>query len=174
MPHNSPLRARLCGICIAAAITFSVAAAAAANDPEAVYKDLRLFGDIFDRVQKTYVEEVDESKLIESAVRGMLQSLDPHSDYLGPEDFEKIQFDSRGEFGGLGIDISSEDGTVIVISPLDGTPPRARESRPATESSGWTAKISSASPSTKPCGACAASRERPSTSPCGAAKKLLM
>ncbi|MDA7984997.1 MAG: S41 family peptidase [Alphaproteobacteria bacterium] len=122
MPHNSPLRARLCGICIAAAITFSVAGAAAANDPEAVYKDLRLFGDIFDRVQKTYVEEVDESKLIESAVRGMLQSLDPHSDYLGPEDFEKIQFDSRGEFGGLGIDISSEDGTVIVISPLDGTP----------------------------------------------------
>lgn len=115
-------RAQLLGLCAVALILLPSEVKAAENDPEAVYQDLRLFGDIFDRVQKTYVEEVDERKLIEAAVRGMLQSLDPHSDYLGPDDFEKIQFDSRGEFGGLGIDISSEDGVVIVVSPLDGTP----------------------------------------------------
>ena len=95
---------------------------AAENDPDAVYADMTLFGVVFDRVQDSYVDEVDEHKLIEEAVRGMLQSLDPHSDYLGPEDFEKIQFESRGAFGGLGIEVSTEDGVVVVISPIDGTP----------------------------------------------------
>lgn len=87
-----------------------------------VYEQLDLFGDIFERIRKNYVEEVDEGKLIESAINGMLTSLDPHSSYLPPDAFSDMQVQTRGEFGGLGIEVTQEDGWVKVVSPIDGTP----------------------------------------------------
>ncbi|PPB82425.1 carboxyl-terminal processing protease [Albidovulum inexpectatum] len=87
-----------------------------------VYEQLDLFGDIFERIRKNYVEEVDEGKLIESAINGMLTSLDPHSSYLPPDAFDDMQVQTRGEFGGLGIEVTQEDGWVKVVSPIDGTP----------------------------------------------------
>ncbi|PVA10419.1 peptidase S41 [Pelagivirga sediminicola] len=87
-----------------------------------VYEQLDLFGDIFERIRAQYVEEVDEGKLIEAAINGMLTSLDPHSSYLPPEDAEDMQVQTRGEFGGLGIEVTQEEGFVKVVSPIDGTP----------------------------------------------------
>ena len=87
-----------------------------------VYEQLDLFGDIFDRIRSDYVEEVDEGALIEAAINGMLTSLDPHSSYLPPSDFDSMQVQTRGEFGGLGIEVTQEDGFVRVITPMDDTP----------------------------------------------------
>jgi len=87
-----------------------------------VYEQLDLFGDIFERVRGQYVEEVDSKKLIEAAINGMLTSLDPHSGYLVPKDFDDMQVQTRGEFGGLGIEVTQEDGYVKVVSPMDDTP----------------------------------------------------
>jgi len=87
-----------------------------------IYEQLDLFGDIFERIRAQYVEEVDEAKLIEAAINGMLTSLDPHSSYLPPEDAEAMKVQTRGEFGGLGIEVTQEDGFVKVVSPIDGTP----------------------------------------------------
>jgi len=87
-----------------------------------VYEQLDLFGDIFERIRAQYVEEVDEGDLIEAAINGMLTSLDPHSSYLPPEDAEDMQVQTRGEFGGLGIEVTQEEGFVKVVSPIDGTP----------------------------------------------------
>jgi len=87
-----------------------------------VYEQLDLFGDIFERIRVQYVEEVDEADLIEAAINGMLTSLDPHSSYLPPADAEAMQVQTRGEFGGLGIEVTQEDGFVKVVSPIDGTP----------------------------------------------------
>ena len=87
-----------------------------------VYEQLDLFGDIFERIRAQYVEEVDEKELIEAAIGGMLQSLDPHSSYLSPDDAAKMRVQTRGEFGGLGIEVTQEDGFVKVVSPMDGTP----------------------------------------------------
>ncbi|GAA6199760.1 S41 family peptidase [Aquicoccus sp. SU-CL01552] len=87
-----------------------------------VYEQLDLFGDIFERIRSQYVEEVDESELIEAAIDGMLSSLDPHSSYLSPEDAEAMRVQTRGEFGGLGIEVTQEEGFVKVVSPIDGTP----------------------------------------------------
>jgi len=89
---------------------------------KSTYEQLDLFGDIFERIRSQYVEEVDEADLIESAINGMLTSLDPHSSYLPPEDFDTMQVQTRGEFGGLGIEVTQEDGFVKVVSPIDGTP----------------------------------------------------
>ena len=86
------------------------------------YKQLNLFGDVFQRVQEQYVEEVTDKKLIESAISGMLQSLDPHSSYLSPESYKNMQVKTKGTFGGLGIEITMEDGVVKVVSPIDDTP----------------------------------------------------
>src|SRR3984957_514983 len=83
---------------------------------------LELFGDVLDQVDRQYVSEVDDKKLIQSAMQGMLTSLDPHSDYLTPEAYGDLQDQTRGEYGGLGLEIQSEDGAVKVISPIDGTP----------------------------------------------------
>ncbi|MEP2473490.1 MAG: S41 family peptidase [Paracoccaceae bacterium] len=90
--------------------------------PESVYEQLDLFGDIFERIRGQYVEEVDASELIEAAIDGMLTSLDPHSSYLSPEDAQQMQVQTRGEFGGLGIEVTQEEGFVKVVSPMDGTP----------------------------------------------------
>ncbi|WP_439522096.1 S41 family peptidase [Marivita sp.] len=87
-----------------------------------VYEQLDLFGDIFERIRSQYVEEVDEGDLIEAAIDGMLTSLDPHSSYLSPDDAADMRVQTRGEFGGLGIEVTQEDGFVKVVSPIDGTP----------------------------------------------------
>ena len=86
------------------------------------FNQLKLFGDVFQRVLNDYVEPTDEAELIENALNGMLTALDPHSAYLGPEAFEDIQEQTRGEFGGLGIQVTMEDGYVKVVSPIDETP----------------------------------------------------
>jgi carboxyl-terminal processing protease len=87
-----------------------------------VYQQLDLFGDVFERIRSNYVEDVDEGALIEAAINGMLTSLDPHSSYLPPRDFDSMQVQTRGEFGGLGIEVTQEDGFVRVITPMDDTP----------------------------------------------------
>ncbi|SEN21889.1 S41 family peptidase [Palleronia pelagia] len=87
-----------------------------------VYEQLDLFGDIFERIRAQYVEEVDEGDLIEAAIDGMLTSLDPHSSYLSPDDAQKMRTQTRGEFGGLGIEVTQEEGFVKVVSPMDDTP----------------------------------------------------
>jgi carboxyl-terminal processing protease len=87
-----------------------------------VYEQLDLFGDIFERIRGNYVEEVDEAALIEAAINGMLTSLDPHSSYLPPRDYDTMQVQTRGEFGGLGIEVTQEEGFVRVITPMDDTP----------------------------------------------------
>lgn len=87
-----------------------------------VYQQLDLFGDVFERIRAQYVSEVDEADLIEAAIKGMMTSLDPHSSYLPPKDFDDMQVQTRGEFGGLGIEVTQEDGFVKVVSPMDGTP----------------------------------------------------
>lgn len=92
------------------------------QDPNEVYKQLDLFGDIFERVRGQYVEEVTDKELIEAAVNGMLVSLDAHSSYLNEDDFKDMRIQTSGEFGGLGIEVTMEDGLVKVVSPIDDTP----------------------------------------------------
>lgn len=87
-----------------------------------VYEQLDLFGAAFERIRSQYVEQVDEAELIEAAITGMLTSLDPHSSYLPPADFDDMREQTRGEFGGLGIEVTQEDGFVKVVSPIDDTP----------------------------------------------------
>ena len=97
------------------------AAATQRPDPR-TYRMLQLFGDVLDTVERQYVTKVDEDKLIESAIDGMLTSLDPHSGYLNLEDFDDMRDMTRGEYGGLGIEVTTEEGVVKVIAPMDGTP----------------------------------------------------
>ena len=87
-----------------------------------LYRQLDLFGDVLERVRSDYVEKPDDTKLIESAINGMLTSLDPHSAYLSPKHFRDMQVQTRGEFGGLGIEVTMENGVVKVVSPIDETP----------------------------------------------------
>ena len=94
----------------------------AQSNRQETYKQLNLFGDVFQRVQEQYVEEVTDKELIESAISGMLQSLDPHSSYLSAESYKDMQVKTKGTFGGLGIEITMEDGVVKVVSPIDETP----------------------------------------------------
>ncbi len=93
-----------------------------ASKPASVYEQLDLFGDIFERIRMDYVEEVNESDLIEAAINGMLTSLDPHSSYLPPDAYDDMRTQTRGSFGGLGIEVTQEEGFVKVVSPMDGTP----------------------------------------------------
>lgn len=86
------------------------------------YRQLNLFGDVFERVRSDYVEKPDDSKLIESAISGMLTGLDPHSSYMDAKSFRDMQVQTRGEFGGLGIEVTMEDGLIKVVSPIDDTP----------------------------------------------------
>src|SRR6056297_4300975 len=119
------LMATTVGLLSGAVMTTQVAAPLLAQENDgagSVYEQLDLFGDIFERVRAQYVEEVDTSDLIEAAINGMLTSLDPHSSYLSPDDAENMQVQTRGEFGGLGIEVTQEDGFVKVVSPIDGTP----------------------------------------------------
>src|SRR5919112_50504 len=86
------------------------------------YRQLSLFGDVFEKVRTDYVEKPEESKLIESAINGMLTGLDPHSSYMDPKSFRDMQVQTRGEFGGLGIEVTMEEGLVKVVTPIDETP----------------------------------------------------
>ncbi|WP_376875904.1 S41 family peptidase [Albirhodobacter sp. R86504] len=92
------------------------------DKPANVYQQLDLFGDVFERIRADYVEEVDESKLIEAAINGMLTSLDPHSSFMNATDYTDMRTQTRGSFGGLGIEVTQEDGFVKVVTPMDGTP----------------------------------------------------
>ncbi|WP_170415679.1 S41 family peptidase [Ruegeria atlantica] len=93
-----------------------------ADRKASVYEQLDLFGDIFERIRAQYVEDVEPEELIEAAIDGMLTSLDPHSSYLSPDDAEQMRVQTRGEFGGLGIEVTQEEGYVKVVSPIDDTP----------------------------------------------------
>ena len=110
----------LAGVAGLALFILPLAAGAANNE---TYRQLNLFGDVFERVRADYVEEVSDSELIEAAINGMLSSLDPHSRYLNAKSFEDMQTQTRGEFGGLGIEVTMDDnGFVKVITPIDDTP----------------------------------------------------
>jgi carboxyl-terminal processing protease len=100
-------------------ILIGTTAKAAAAD---TYRQLNLFGDVFERVRADYVEKPDDSKLIETAINGMLAGLDPHSSYMDPKSFRDMQVQTRGEFGGLGIEVTMEDGLIKVVTPIDETP----------------------------------------------------
>ncbi len=86
------------------------------------YEQLSLFGKVFEMVRADYVDKVHDNKLIDSAINGMLASLDPHSDYMTQKEYKSMQVETRGEFGGLGLEVTMEKGVVKVISPIDGTP----------------------------------------------------
>ena len=89
---------------------------------EETYKGLKLFSDVIEEIEKNYVEDVDTAELIEKAINGMVDSLDPHSSFMPPEAYEDLQVETKGEFGGIGIVITKRDGQLTVISPIEGTP----------------------------------------------------
>ncbi len=117
--------AALGGIIAGGVLTTQVAGpliAEEAGQNASVYEQLDLFGDIFERIRAQYVEETDSKDLIEAAINGMLTSLDPHSSYLSASDFDEMREQTKGEFGGLGIEVTQEEGYVKVVAPMDGTP----------------------------------------------------
>ena len=117
------LGALFLGAAATAVLMYSVAPEGPANAANTdTYKQLNLFGDVFDRVRSDYVEVPDDSKLIDAAISGMLTSLDPHSSYLNAKSFRDMQVQTRGEFGGLGIEVTMENGVVKVVTPIDDTP----------------------------------------------------
>ena len=125
MRMNKFLMAAVAGTLAGVVVTTQVAAPLLAQEAAKttnVYEQLDLFGDIFERIRSQYVEEVDEADLIEAAINGMLTSLDPHSSYLSPNAAADMRVQTRGEFGGLGIEVTQEEGFVKVVSPIDGTP----------------------------------------------------
>ena len=102
--------------------TEEIETAAAPRTSDEIYSDLTLFGEVFDRIRAEYVEAPDERELIHAAIQGMLRSLDPHSGYLEPRDYDDVREETSGQFGGLGIEVTMEDGIVKVVSPIDETP----------------------------------------------------
>ena len=116
------MRLRLLAACAAFCLVIVPVSAGAQNNTSETYRQLNLFGDVFERVRSDYVEEVGDEDLIESAINGMLTSLDPHSSYLNAKSFRDMQVQTRGEFGGLGIEVTMENGLVKVVSPIDDTP----------------------------------------------------
>lgn len=122
---NKVLMAALGGTLAGALITTQFAGpliAEVAAKNASVYQQLDLFGDAFERIRSQYVEEIDSQKLIEAAINGMLSSLDPHSSYMNAKDYAAMQVQTKGEFGGLGIEVTQQDGYIKVVSPIDGTP----------------------------------------------------
>jgi carboxyl-terminal processing protease len=106
-------------IALATYLTTAAGPQAGSSD---TFRQLKLFGDVFERVRAEYVEEMTDQELIEAAIEGMLTSLDPHSGYLDPKKYRDMQVQTKGEFGGLGIEVTMEDGLVKVVSPIDDTP----------------------------------------------------
>jgi carboxyl-terminal processing protease len=120
------MKMRSIGLVLAGAVSATVlwqaySAAIAASNSD-TYKQLNLFGDVFDRVRSDYVEPPNEEKMIEAAIDGMLTSLDPHSSYMNAKRFQEMQVQTKGEFGGLGIEVTMENGLVKVVAPIDDTP----------------------------------------------------
>lgn len=109
----------LAALLISSAMVTAPMVARATDD---TFQLLSLFGDVFDRVRSDYVEEVEDADLIEAAINGMLTSLDPHSGYMNEKSFQEMQVQTKGEFGGLGIEVTMENGLVKVVSPIDDTP----------------------------------------------------
>ena len=126
VPHAARMRRAavpfMSGILIASAFSMPTFTSANSNKNEEIYRQLGLFGDIFQRVRESYVDEVDEKALIEAAINGMLTSLDPHSSFLDTENFSNMQVQTKGKFGGLGIEITMENGVIKIVSPIDDTP----------------------------------------------------
>jgi carboxyl-terminal processing protease len=110
------------GILATALATTPPVWAATQQDKSEIYRLLELFGDVFERVRSDYVEEISDEKLVEAAIQGMLTSLDPHSSFLNKKHFKDMQVQTKGEFGGLGIEVTMENGFVKVVSPIDDTP----------------------------------------------------
>ena len=107
-------------------VAFSVPLALSQDDSSTdTYRQLDLFATVFERVRADYVEEVSDEELVEAAISGMLASLDPHSSYLNQDSFQDMQVQTRGSFGGLGIEVTMENGVVVVVSPIDDTPAAA-------------------------------------------------
>jgi len=113
---------RLLALTTSVALLVSAGTGLAQDRNEDTYRQLKLFGDVFERVRADYVDQVTDEELIESAIRGMLAELDPHSSYMDQDQFKDMQEQTRGEFGGLGIQVTMEEGFVKVVSPIDDTP----------------------------------------------------
>lgn len=112
----------LLSVTLAAVFLISAPAFSQDEENDDTYKQLKLFGEVFERVRADFVEEVSDRELIEAAIEGMLADLDPHSGYLDSDSFKDMREQTRGEFGGLGIEVTMEDGVVKVVSPIDDTP----------------------------------------------------
>ena len=117
-------RSGLFAAAVVAVALFSLRQDLGAANPNSAetYKQLNLFGEVFERVRAEYVDDVSDNSLVESAINGMLTSLDPHSNYLNTKNFNDMKVQTRGEFGGLGIEVAMENGLVKVVSPIDDTP----------------------------------------------------
>ena len=129
MPHLPRLNSLALTIALVIAAPLALAAGQAAQPVAAAsakaplpLDELRTFAEVMDRIKAAYVEPVDDKTLLENAIKGMLSNLDPHSAYLGPEDFAELQESTSGEFGGLGIEVGTEDGNIKIVSPIDDTP----------------------------------------------------
>ncbi len=113
----------LCGAVAATLLFYTFGPLGPANAANSeTYRQLNLFGDVFDRIRSDYVDEPDDSDLIDAAISGMLEALDPHSSFMNAEGFQEMQVQTRGEFGGLGIEVTMEGGVVKVVAPIDDTP----------------------------------------------------
>ena len=111
-----------CGLLAFSVLLGAPAARADRADEQALYEQLTLFGDVLEQVRRNYVDAPSDKELIEAALSGMMSSLDPHSSYMPPQNFEDMQVETKGEFGGLGIEVTMENGLVKVIAPIDDTP----------------------------------------------------
>ena len=116
---GAAIGAAVVGLGPQSAMLVSSGARAAAAD---TYRQLNLFGDVFEKIRTDYVEKPDEGKLVEAAINGMLSSLDPHSSYMDAKSFRDMQVQTKGEFGGLGIEVTEDDGVIKVVTPIDDTP----------------------------------------------------
>ena len=126
MRHATPILTALALLWLAAVPS----AHAAQNDERELYEHLTLFGDVLEQVRRNYVDAPSDKELIEAALSGMMSSLDPHSSYMPPKNFEDMQVETKGEFGGLGIEVTMENGLVKVIAPIDDTPASRAGMRP--------------------------------------------
>ena len=110
------------GVVLAPVLAQDKAEPKSGSDKSELYQQLNLFGDVLERIRRDYVEPVDEKTLMENAINGMLAALDPHSSYMNPKVYKDMQVQTRGEFGGLGIEVTMESGVIKVVSPIDDTP----------------------------------------------------
>jgi carboxyl-terminal processing protease len=110
------------GVALAPVLAQDKAESKPGSDKSELYQQLNLFGDVLERIRRDYVEPVDEKTLMENAINGMLAALDPHSSYMNPKVYKDMQVQTRGEFGGLGIEVTMENSVIKVVSPIDDTP----------------------------------------------------